>query len=210
MRLKSLFAIVVPLLLLGCPAAQAAEKRESLFDVAADFDGDGKADRAVLILQGPGRDMSWDLATGIYPLADAETVDLAIYLGAGDAPVDLEKSPTILKQGIIDKERTRWVQSLAVTPARSLKVGSNYQPGSSHDFEETLTIAYRKGQFYVVGFDTFWENPNDIGNCQINLTTGKGRVGVGEVGGTKRVFKLKTKAVPLPAWSKKTRPGECD
>lgn len=188
----------------------AADKREAIFEVSLDMDRDGTTDRAVLFLVGPGRDKIWDLGRGVYPLSENETVDLAIYLGSKDQPIDIAKPSTILKQNIIDKERTRWVQSLEVVNNNALKLSSNYQPGSSHDEEETLIIVYRKGQFLVAGLNTFWENPNGIGNCQLNLLTGNGILAEGEFPGPKPNFKAKVKAVPLANWSEKTRPKQCD
>jgi hypothetical protein len=196
--------------LLLCPSAFAAEKRDTLFEVSLDMDADGKLDRAVLVLMGPGRDLTWDLSRGHYPLTEGDTVDLAIYLSAGGALVDLAKPPTILKRNILDREYAGWVQSLDVVNLHSLKVGWNYQPGSSHDLEESITIAWRKGQFLVVGLDTFWENPNGIGNCQINLSTGEGNRAAGEHPAPKPTFKAKVKPVPLQNWSEKTRPKQCD
>ncbi len=192
-----------------CPAF-AVPRREMLFDVTLDMDADGKLDRAVLVLVGPGRNTTWELSRGIYPLSANETVDLAIYLGGGGEPIDISKPPTILKQNIIDREYAAWVQSLEVVNTRSLKVGWNEQPGSSHDLEEVLTIAWRKGQFLVVGLDTFWENPNGIGNCQLNLSTGEGSRADGELPAPKPTFKAKVKPVPLEKWSAKTWPTQCD
>jgi hypothetical protein len=193
----------------ACPAV-AAPRRDMLFDATLDLDGDGKLDRAVLVLVGPGRDATWDLSRGTYPLTEGETVDLAIYLGTGDAPLDLAKSPTILKQNFIDREYAGWVQSLEVVNTRSLKVGWNYQPGSSHDLEEEITIVWRKGRFLVVGVDVFWENPNGLGNCQLNLSTGRGSRAEGELPAPKPTFKAKVKPVPLEKWSAKTWPTQCD
>jgi hypothetical protein len=190
--------------------AGADVKSELLFDITLDLDADGKLDRAALLLVGPGRDTAWDLLRGHYPLSDAETVDLAIYLGAGDALFDIDKPPTILKQGIVDRERTRWVQELEVANTGSLKVTSNYQPGATNDLQETLTIAWRKGQFLVVGYDLYWENPNGIGNCQLNLSTGQGIRAAGEFPGPKPNFRAKVKPVPLAKWGEKTRPTQCD
>ena len=205
-------SFVSGLLMLVChaPVALAEIKREALFEATLDMDADGTLDRAVLILVGPGRDTTWDLSRGHYPLTTDDTVDLAIYLGAGDAPLDITKPPTILKQNIADRDYAAWLQSLDVVNTRSLKVGWNEQPGSSHDLEERLTIAWRKGKFLVVGIDTFWENPNGIGNCQLNLSTGDGSRSEGEFPAPKPTFKAKVKPVPLEKWSAKTWPKQCD
>jgi hypothetical protein len=192
-----------------CPAV-AAPLREVLFEATLDMDADGKLDRAVLVLVGPGRDTTWDLSRGHYPLTTDDTVDLAIYLGTGDAPVDISKPPTILKKNIADREYAGWLQSLDVVNKRSLKVGWNAQPGSSHDLEERLTIAWRKGRFLVVGIDVFWENPNGIGNCQLNLSTGEGSRAEGEFPAPKPTFKAKVKPIVLEKWSAKTWPTQCD
>jgi hypothetical protein len=207
MRTLILFCLAT---LVFCTSAVAADKREAIFEVSLDMDRNGTNDRAVLVLVGPGRDKIWDLARGVYPLSENETLDLEIYLGSKDQPIDIAKPPTIRKQSIIDKERTRWVQSLEVVNNNTLKLSSNYQPGSSHDEEETLIIVHRNGQFLVGGLNTFWENPNGIGNCQLNLFTGKGIRAEGEFPGPKPNFKAEVKPVPLVNWSEKTRPKQCD
>ena len=198
------------LFLVLASAAQAETIRETLFEAALDMDGDGTLDRAALILVGSGRGTIWDLTRGTYPLSGGETVDLAIYLGAGDLPADLTQTPTILKQNFIDREYAGWVQALEVVNKRSLKVGWNYQPGSSHDLAEEITIVWRKGLFLVVGIDVFWENPNGLGNCQLNLSTGQGSRAEGELPAPKPTFKAKVKPVPLEKWSAKTWPTQCD
>ncbi len=208
MIFRILFGMLIYFVL--APHALAETKREVLFEATLDMDADGTMDRAVLILVGPGRDTTWDLSRGHYPLTTDDTVDLAIYLGAGDAPLDITKLPTILKQNIADRDYAGWLQSLDVVNKRSLKVGWNAQPGSSHDLEERLTIAWRKGKFLVVGLDTFWENPNGIGNCQLNLSTGEGSRSEGEFPAPKPTFKAKVKPVPLETWSAKTWPTQCD
>lgn len=207
MRSLMLFGLVT---LVFCTSVVAADTRETIFEVSLDLDRDGIADRAALVLIGPGRDKILDLSRGVYSLSENESVDLAIYMGAKDQPIDIEKPPTILKQNIINKERTSWVQSLEVVNGNALKLSSNYQPGSSHDEEETLIIVHRNGQFLVGGLNTFWENPNGIGNCQLNLFTGNGIRAEGEFPGPKSNFKAKVKPVPLADWSEKTRPKQCD
>ena len=87
MRLKSLFALALPLLLSVAPA-YADDKREALYDVVLDFNHDGVADRAVLVLVGPGRTDFGELTKERYGLSEGERVELAIYLGGGSAPVD--------------------------------------------------------------------------------------------------------------------------
>ncbi len=192
------------------PSAEAQIKREALFDVTLDMDADGKPDRAVLVLVGPGRDTTWDLSRGHYPLSEGETADLAIYLGGGSEPIDISRPPTILKQNIIDREYAAWVQSLEVVNTRSLKVGWNYQPGSTNDLDERLTIVWHNGKFLVVGLDTYWENNGLNGNCQLNLATGQGSKAKGEFPASKPTFTAKVKPVPLEKWSEKTWPTQCD
>jgi hypothetical protein len=208
--MKLTFAFVLLMLVCLEPVAAAETKREVLFEVTLDMDADGKLDRAVLVLVGPGRDTTWDLSRGHYPLTTGDSVDLAIYLGGGDVPIDITKPPSILKQNIADRDYAAWLQSLEVVNKRSLKVGWNEQPGSSHDLEEEITIAWRKGKFLVVGIDTFWENPNGIGNCQLNLSTGQGSRSEGEFPAAKPTFKAKVKPIPLEKWSAKTWPTQCD
>jgi hypothetical protein len=195
--------------LVVCPAL-AAPVREMLFDAALDMNGDGTLDRAALILVGPGRDTIWDLTRGTYPLSGGETVDLAIYLGAGDFPADLTQTPTLLKQNFIDREYAGWVQALEVVNKRSLKVGWNYAPGATNDLDESLIIAWRKGNFLVVGVEVYWENHGENGNCQLNLSTGQGSKAEGEFPAPKPTFKAKVKPIALEKWSAKTWPTQCD
>jgi hypothetical protein len=192
-----------------CSAA-AASQRELLFETTLDMDADGTLDRAVLVLVGPGRDKSWDSLKDIYPLTVGETVDLAIYMGGGIAPLDLAKPPTILKQNIIDREYAGWVQALDVVNKRSLKLEWNYAPGATNDLDESLIIAWRKGKFLVVGLEVYWENHGENGNCQLNLSTGQGSRAEGEFPAPKPTFKAKVKPIALEKWSAKTWPTNCD
>jgi hypothetical protein len=208
--MKLLLAVGVLSLISFTCFVQAEPKREVLFEATLDMDADGKLDRAVLVLVGPGRDKTKDNWHDIYPLSEGETVDLAIYMGGGTGPLDLAKPPAILKQNFIDREYAGWVQSLEVVNKRSLKVGWNYQPGSTNDLDEKLTIAWRKGKFLVVGLDVYWENHGENGNCQLNLSTGQGAKAEGEFPAPKSTFKARVKPVPLETWSKNTWPTQCD
>ena len=134
----------------------AEEQKEIVFStIIEDLTGDQIEDIAILKLNKKG------------------DVELKIYISV--------KEDILMK--VIDRSDLVWGDnfggrepSLSVNSRGSLLIKSqNFGVGRSR-WEETLTVAFRNFQFYVVGFtysyfDTFDKNYN--GNCDINLFTGK-------------------------------------
>lgn len=124
--------------------------------VTADWNGDGDFDRAVLI-------------------EGDEDADLRIYLSnGGEEGMALSVSrPGIAWRGAM------WgtVPSLGLNAAGSLQVYSGNQSVGRNRWQETLTIAYRKGRFVVAGFtfeshDTLEPGLNK--HCDVNYLAGVG------------------------------------
>lgn len=166
--------------------AHAQGPRETLFETTLDIDDDGKVDRAALV-----RD------------AASETVDLLIYLGAGDGPVDLSRPPTFLKKNIA----SNIALGLEKIGKASLRVTYGCG-GCSNDYTTRLTIVRRRGEFLVAGFIYDWERRDSVGRCEINFLTGKGAITRG-VGARSKALKGKFAPVKLADWSIETPPDAC-
>lgn len=189
---------------------EASETRRALYDISLDMDGNGLAERAVLIINNLGGEQGSESSPGMYSIGGDETVDLLIYMNAGAAPLDLSKPASFQKLNIIDRERFNWVGKLESNGKQSLKLYASYAPGSTATGDETLIIAYRKGKFLVAGIEYYWEGGGKNGNCQYNFLTGKGYTAPGEFADDKTPIKAKIKPVQLEKWSPETRPTVCD
>lgn len=204
------------------PAAALAEtvvKREALYDVALDMDRDGKMDRAVLVLVGPGRTDFDELTKDRYGVGEGERVDLHVYLGAGDVTPDVSQKPSFTKQNIVDLERTNWVLQPEARGQGSLVISAAYGWGARKSMGDSITIIYRDGSLQVAGYTLDWEWATEVnepefdvktsdGICDINFLSGRGDVSFN--GDAKKPLKGKFKAVSLADWSAKTRPMICD
>jgi hypothetical protein len=200
--------------------ADAGLKREALYELALDIDNDGRMDRAVLVLVGPGRTDFDPLSDERYGLSDDESVDLYVYLSSGDEKVDLSQKPAVLKTDIVDPEQTQFVFPLESTANGSLTVGSCYGCGAMKSWEEALTIVQGGGEFLVARYTRDWEWGSHIrtgdswdvetivGGCDIDFLTGKGVVsdGLDENRPLERTFK----PVRLADWSAGNRPEACE
>lgn len=139
---------------------------DDVVDAAAgDWDRDGHQDLAILAVTGPGEN---DIGIFVY-LRDAEREQLAPVLSL---PARFWGST--LKEGFGGQEATiRALDngSIAVTT-------QNYAIGRDRGYD-TVTLAFRSGQFVVAGFtysyfDTVQER--EPMHCDLNLLTGKGVV----------------------------------
>jgi hypothetical protein len=80
--------------------------------------------------------------------------------------------------------------------------------GCSNDYETTLTIMHRDGEFLVAAFTYVWDTRNDgVGGCTIDLLKGKGDKWRGT---GKKPIKAKFPPVKLTDWSDDKRPKACD
>jgi hypothetical protein len=187
--------VAVVFALAAIPAPARAETK-ALFEIALDIDHDGKMDRAVLVgVEGRGfyaPDRDW------FMIGAAERVDLYIYLGAGDAPLDLSRQPSFLKKDIVVGGRQNQIFPLEARNG-SLIVKTAYNLHSDWA-PETLTIVHRKGAFLVAGFSRSTDRKGDApGSCEINFLTGRGVVSKGADGKARRL-KERFKPVELAAW----------
>jgi hypothetical protein len=208
---KSLASALLALLLLSQGEAVAADKREALYDVALDFNRDGVADRAVLVLEGPGRTDFSELSNERYGLSDDERIDLAIYFGGGSAPPDINKTADVFAPHVLAPERGDWVLVPEATGTGSLRLIHAIGWGSSNESDETLTLAWRAGRAVVAGYTVGWETRNGSGTCDVNLLSGKALLTEGvDEDGPKTALKGSFKPVPLEQWSEAARPKVCD
>jgi len=210
MQLKGLFAAAITVVLMAAPVL-AADKREALYDTVLDFDKDGVSDRAVLVLVGPGRTDFDEMTKERYGLSADEEIELAIYLGAGGAAIDISKPADITSRTVVDTERGNWVLPPMVNDKGSLQIVTAAGLGSSNESDDTVTIAWRDGAAVVAGYTVSWEYSDSAGTCDVNLLSGKAVLteGVEDVGQNK-TLKGHFKPIPLAKWSAKTRPTVCD
>ena len=154
-------------------------------DVTLDLNSDGKLDHDALVVQD-----------------DSGPADLYIYLGAGDAPLDISKPPTLIKTELSDNN----VHALAVSGKHAFTL-QNGCGGCSNDYETTLTIVDRDGTFLVAGYTLDWDRRNSQGSCDINFLTGKGTLAHGL--GKGRPIKGKFKPHKLADWTDDDSPKIC-
>jgi len=129
-------------------AASSAERYEAVLDI----DRDGRMDRAVLVRHPNGA-----------------AADLLIYLGTGSEALDPSRKADFRKDDLAYGH----VMQLGTNGKGSLTVQYGCG-GCSNDYETTLTIVHRGGDFLVAGFTYSWETREGVGSCDINFLTGKG------------------------------------
>lgn len=220
MNTSSRYAALLLVAALAVPAAPAfaEEKTEALYEIALDIDRDGKPDRAVLVLVGPGRTDFDPLTQERYGLGPGERVDLYVYLAEGEKKLDLSRQPSFLKKAIVDPERTPWVQPLESEEGGSLAITAVYGWGASKTWGETVTIAYREGEFVVAGYAKDWDWNTHIadgnvetviGGCEIDFLSGKGVVTQG-LDEESRPIEGAFTPVKLADWTGDDLPGACE
>ena len=197
--------LVAVVFALAAVSAPARAETKALFEIALDIDHDGRMDRAVLVgVEGTGfyaPEKNW------FMIGAAERVDLYVYLGAGDAPLDLSRKPSFLKKDIIVGERQNQIfpletrnGSLIVKTAYNLH--SNWAP-------ETLTIVSRGNEFLVAGFSRSTDLKSGAqGSCAIDFLSGEGVVSKG-AGGKARRLKERFKPVKLSIWPSQSAAKPC-
>jgi hypothetical protein len=166
----------------GAPAEDATSPGDR-HEVVLDIDRDGRPDRAVLVRHARGA-----------------AADLLIYLGAGSEALDLARKPDIRKDDLAHGH----VMRLETNSKGSLVVHYGCG-GCSNDYETTLTIVYRGGDFFVAGFSYNWETREGVGSCDINFLTGKG-IRSRDLAKTKPI-KARFTAVKLDDWSVDKQPN---
>ncbi len=174
---------------LNCGAsagAGAVSPKQVLAEVAAELNGDGVADRAVL-LHDP----------------DGDDVDLAIYLTAGGKT---ESQPSLYKAAF------GWTGAMAgtepeisVNKAGSLVVVFQNDAIGRDRWRQQFTIAFRGGALVVAGYDYQARDtlrPGGGGSCDVNFLAGRGtRNG--------KPIKLAAGTTRLSDWTDKSAPAAC-
>ncbi|CAN7361864.1 hypothetical protein [Rhizobium sp. LjRoot254] len=217
--MRTAFRIALALLAMQAipTVAGAATKNEVLYQTSLDIDRDGKPDKALLVLAGPGRTDFHELTRDRYGLSENERVDLYIYLGKGGENADLRQKPDFVKQQIADPERVPWVQPLEVSKSGSLLISAAHQWGASHDWTEILTVIYRNGEPVVAGFTMGWSWNSLLaddtfetleGECDVNFLTGKGTLT--KDADKPQPIKAVFKPVKLTDWTSANIPKACD
>src|SRR5882724_8682754 len=124
----------------GARAEEAASQGDR-YEAVLDIDRDGRPDRAVLVRHARGAG-----------------ADLLIYLRAGSEALDPSRKADIRKDDVAHGH----VMQLETNNKGSLLVHYGCG-GCSNDYETTLTIVYRGGDFFVAGFSYNWETREGTG-----------------------------------------------
>ncbi|NBO18628.1 MAG: hypothetical protein EBV03_05250 [Proteobacteria bacterium] len=94
----------------------------------------------------------------------------------------------------------------SLTPRGSLDINSGNTAWGRDRWSETLTIAYRGGQFVVAGYTYSAYDTLDLDKsfiCEVNLLTGKGTL-------NQKNFNTTAKPIPFKDWNdSEHRPREC-
>lgn len=167
--------------------AETSSPLEGPFEVTLDIDHDGRLDRAVLV-----RHPDWALA------------DLSIYLGFGEGKLDPAARPTFLKTGLTAEGIVQLDGDENGTLLLTYGCG-----GCSNDYETTLAIVYRDGEFLVAGYTYAWETREEVGSCEIDYLAGKGVMTEGLDGEGVEIKQTFT-PVKLKDWSDDKRPAACE
>ncbi len=166
------------------PANVAPEKIISA--ASGSFANDGTMNRAILIND-----------------ADNDAADLVIYAGdIGGSFKVVAFAHDIAYAGAMFGTQPE----LRVTKDGGLSVYSENTGVGRSKWEQTLTLAYRNGQYVVSGFtQSSWDglDPNAGGSCDINFLTGKG------VKNTKTKLTLTPGGIPVGQWSDDKIPKAC-
>ena len=183
----ALFWIAALAMMPACAHAQAKAPLKALHEVTLDIDHDGKLDRAAVVE---------DPASGY--------AALYIFLGGGAGPLDLTRQPSFLKKDITADPVTGLTGdrkgALILTFGR-VGLGSN-------QYETTLTIVRRNGNFWVAGLARSWDmRDGSVGSCAINYLTGKGVAARGNA--RSKPIKAKFRPIKLADWSEYKRPKAC-
>lgn len=155
--------------------------------LAADLNGDGRAERFALIDTGDG------------------SVDLQIEnTGLGNGVIYAERIAWI--GGIGQRPE------LELAPNGSLRLISMNEAIGRDRWRMTLTIAYRRDTYLVAGFEFAWYDTLDNDNngvCDLNLLTGRGYLSIN--GGPDKPLRTDQPALPVTRWNDDTPiPTVCD
>jgi hypothetical protein len=171
------------------PAGARADDKPTLkplYDVALDLDHDGRLDRAVVVHD----------PASIYAA-------LYIYLGAGNGPLDIRRRPSFVKKDLTTDPVTGLAANGHALVVKYGRVGLG-----SNQYEMSLTIMRRRGEFWVTRFTASWDmRDGSLGSCAIDFLRGKGVAARGH-GRNKRV-RAKLTPIKLADWSEDKRPNAC-
>jgi len=164
-----------------CPAANSAPLVVS--DITLDLNSDGTMDRVALV-------------------EDKGAADLYIYMGSGNAPLDISKPPAFIKKDLPYNNKN----ALTVSGQHGFTL-QNGCGGCSNDYETTLTIVDRNGTFLVAGYTLEWDTRYSQGTCDINFLTGRGTLSHNL--GKGKPIKGKFKPIKLADWTDDNAPKIC-
>lgn len=201
MRLHVLCIAVVSLM--SATPVCAAPREDVLFEVSADFDKNGVADRAALVLLQNDSSAVFVPPVDTFIVEDGQRVDLLIFLNQS-------VQPSLRKEAVVTPDGLRFAMPLETNGRGSLHVITSNGFGNTFNTTETLTIAYRDSQFIVAGFATDWYAREEGGHCSINFLSGKA-IQRGNNNAKNQTIKGDFKQkISLAEWSTETKPKACE
>lgn len=187
MRWKAILGLLMAVMAYASAAEAQAPGLERVLSAATlSFSQDGGADRAVL---------ADNLDGG---------ADLYLFLKTDGAKGPIK--PALVKKNAAWSGAMRGTRpSLAVSDKGSLLVKSENAGVGRSRWSQTLTIAYRNGEFVVAGVTREARDTLDLkagGSCDLNLLTGRGKR-------NGKAVETKFPATKLADWSDEKLPAEC-
>lgn len=179
--------------------------------IAVDFDGDGLMDRADLVQINPEAGDASLNGGQDFMVGASERVDLVLTFNA------VSNRPVFIKKQVVDPEAVFLVSALESKSKGSVSIHSCYGCGAMKSWDQTLTIAYRKGSFVVAGYSKSWEwyfhtSEGNVdgkqGECDINYLTGRGAAS--RSADEARPLKARFRMMKLSAWSDASVPKACN
>ena len=173
--------------------AAVGQLLEAPQEIVADIDGDGKVDRAVVVLS----------------QASDGALDLHVHFGSSNG-----NEPDFVKTSISGDR----IEVFESREKATLSLQTCYGCGASKSYDETLTITYRNKTFLVSGYARYWEwytrfgDGTDellMGGCRINFLLGRGWTVGGDALQTETLVKERYPPVTLADWSFKKAPPIC-
>ncbi|MDQ7070035.1 MAG: hypothetical protein Q9M48_04720 [Rhodobacterales bacterium] len=159
----------------------------TLSQVDADLNNDGIIDRAILLR-----------------LKESEDASLIIWNGPDFV------QPAVSTDDIIWAGGLGQIPHLQLAENGSLQIVSMNISIGRDRWEQTLTIAYRKGRYLLAGFTYDWYDTLDLensGSCDVNLFNGKGFLTLGQAGREHKI-RVALRAMPIADWDA-IEPREC-
>lgn len=187
-NMKTLFAGLIVALGAGAALADPIETNDIVAAVTGDFNKDGAQDLALLVRTDEDMDLRFFLQDkdGMYLKPAGVALKKVWGTAAPDSTVGQEPE-------------------LVAMPNGSIQVITKNEAIGRDRWHQTLTLAYRNTDFIVAGFTySYYDTlePENSGNCDLNVLTGKGVAskGDGKGGEIKLKISVQPEFMPFKDW----------